>query len=210
MFVTEHEPIAAWQAPSSHPNLNTERPFIPAPYSSQTLHRATAKCHHSVRTVINALGRQNSTASGNSRKPVLLLMTVLKCIVIKWLVSAVFRLKVISTVLQSVGVDLLVHLAGGMFGKRFSSFKCGSMSQLNRKWLVFGRTQRQKQPYFGHCTDSPVLEKTVLTFPQRGLCCNMRKRKERAPSMTTMTSSQTKHSLHCAHPLGGRPQGNGD
>lgn len=101
--------------------------------------------------------------------------------------------------LQWVGIDLLVHLTGGMFGEIWSSFQCGSMSQLNKKWLVFGHAQRQEQLCFGHCTDSPVLEKTALTFPQRGLCCNMRKRKERAPSMTTMTSSQTKHSLCTVH-----------
>jgi len=44
-------------------------------------------------------------------------MAVLKCIVIKWLVSAVFRLKVISTCVAVGEYCLLVHLTGGMFGK---------------------------------------------------------------------------------------------
>ncbi|KAL1278320.1 hypothetical protein QQF64_024993 [Cirrhinus molitorella] len=70
------------------------------------------------------------------------------------------------------------------------------MSQPNKKWLVFGRTQKQEQTHFALCAGSLVLENTALTFPQRGLCCNLR---ERAPSMTTMTSSQTKHSLSAAH-----------
>lgn len=110
------------------PTLNTERPFIPAlnpSYSSQTLHRATAKCHHSVRTVINALGRHNSTASGNGKKPVLLFVTYsrpcFQIIAIKWLAGAVFRLK-ITAVLLWAGVALLVHLTGGMFGENSVEF----------------------------------------------------------------------------------------
>ncbi len=180
---------------------NTERPFIPfpnPPYSSQTLHKA--KCHHPVRTLINALGRHNSTTSGNSRKPVSVFMTYsgpcFQIIAIKWLVGADFRLK-ITAMLHWVSIALSVHLTGGIFGGNLVKFPvCQHVPAKQKVACVLLHTKAGTDSLWPLCKQLGSWN-TVLTFPQRGLCCNLRKRE--SSFHDNMTSSQTKQSLSAAH-----------